>query len=531
MQAAEMFEYTCPECGRGTVLTTRIHNYKTKIKGYPFVVDEALIGECDECGARSFDPEETKRWEELFSRSLEAHQAFLTPEEIKQLRKDLGISMEDFARLIGTTRQSVSMWEKESRTTPPVRTADLLMKLVRQSLAGEPVDVLPFLLNEARKWGVVIELRRPVLPMGKNKNAEFGRSDREMKSAEEKSEWLARLKAVREKYERLNHFPSVIAPDIWGKVQKVIESESAKPQNLKLPVLFFLLDRRDIEALHSIDQFLAYLRKSGDKRHRKELGQLVRRLQDRTDYRTPTAALFEMEILISLLEKSPEGSVNLYPQIQNKNFPEAKILLGEKTIYLEATLLSQTEDQERVWEIAHEQDNPSQKEMKKLRIREVSHHPSFSIVTGNGDPHSDALRLVRKIGGKQKQLASQRPNIICIGISDLSPDSLSLKWGADAVFSGDLKPAQSIIRRQKTYLSNDKKLSAVESQKIRENIQSLEKWDKEFEAESRLTGILVFQWESAGFLPKGKFINPSPLPESQLSEAEWRTILDRFGFP
>jgi len=66
--------------------------------------------------------------------------------------------MEDFARLIGSTRQSVSMWEKETRTKPPVRTADLLMKLVRQSLAGEPVDVLPSLLNEARKWAVIIEL-------------------------------------------------------------------------------------------------------------------------------------------------------------------------------------------------------------------------------------------------------------------------------------------------------------------------------------------------------------------------------------
>ena len=161
MQAEEIFEYECPECGRGTVRTTHIHNYKTKIKGYPFVVEEAVIGVCEQCGAQSFDPQETKRWDELFSHSLQARHAFLTPEEITQIRKALGLSMEDFARLIGSTRQSVSMWEKESRPTPPVRTADLLMKLVRQSLSGEPVDVLPFLLDEARKWGVVIEMRRP----------------------------------------------------------------------------------------------------------------------------------------------------------------------------------------------------------------------------------------------------------------------------------------------------------------------------------------------------------------------------------
>lgn len=169
METEALFEFTCPECEKGTVRTTRIHNYKTKIKGYPFTVGEALIGVCDECEAQSFAPEETQRWAELFSHSLQARHAFLTPEEITQIRKDLSISMEDFARLIGSTRQSVSMWEKTSRTTPPVRTADLLMKLVRQSLTGESVDVLPFLLDEAEKWGVVIELRRPQRQPARNK--------------------------------------------------------------------------------------------------------------------------------------------------------------------------------------------------------------------------------------------------------------------------------------------------------------------------------------------------------------------------
>ncbi len=161
METEAMFEYACPECGRGTVQTRRILNYKTKIKGYPFVVDEALIGECDQCGARSFAPQETKRWEELFTNSLEARQAFLSPEEIKELRKSLGLSMEDFARLIGATRQSISMWEKEDRPSPPLRTADLLMKIVQKSLSTKPVDILPFLLEEAQKWGMVIQVRRP----------------------------------------------------------------------------------------------------------------------------------------------------------------------------------------------------------------------------------------------------------------------------------------------------------------------------------------------------------------------------------
>ena len=161
MNTEILFDYACPECEQGRVQARRILNYKTKIRGYPFVVDEALIGECDQCGARSFAPQETQRWEELFTKSLEAHHAFLCPEEIKTLRKSLGLSMEDFARLIGTTRQSLSMWEKSERPSPPARTADLLMKLVRQSLSPEPVDLLPFLVEEARKWGVIIQVSLP----------------------------------------------------------------------------------------------------------------------------------------------------------------------------------------------------------------------------------------------------------------------------------------------------------------------------------------------------------------------------------
>jgi putative zinc finger/helix-turn-helix YgiT family protein len=161
MKTRELFEFPCPECGQGTVRSTPILNYKTKIKGYPFVVDEAIIGVCDRCGSESFAPEETKRWEELFYRSLEARHAFLSPQEVMELRTTLGLSMDDFARLIGCTRQSISAWEKPERSTPPSRMADLLMKLLRESLRVGTIDVLPFLLSEAQKWGMVIALRRP----------------------------------------------------------------------------------------------------------------------------------------------------------------------------------------------------------------------------------------------------------------------------------------------------------------------------------------------------------------------------------
>ena len=154
MKAEARFGYSCPECGQGTVQATKIQNYKTKIKGYPFIVNEAIVGVCDKCGAKHFTPHETGRWEELFYQTLEAQQAFLIPQDITKLRNDLGLSMEDFARLIGCTRQSIYNWEKPDRTTPPSRMADLMMKLVGQSFVSEKIDVISFLLENVKKWGV-----------------------------------------------------------------------------------------------------------------------------------------------------------------------------------------------------------------------------------------------------------------------------------------------------------------------------------------------------------------------------------------
>lgn len=42
------------------------------------------------------------------------------------------------------------------------------MKLLRESLGVGAIDVLPFLLSEAQKWGMVIELRRPPMRSAHN---------------------------------------------------------------------------------------------------------------------------------------------------------------------------------------------------------------------------------------------------------------------------------------------------------------------------------------------------------------------------
>ena len=156
-------QYPCPECGKGTVYPTKFQNYKTRIKGYPYAVPEAVVGVCDACGAKTFNARETQRWEKLFCSHLKEEHIFYTPAEIAELREILGLSMEDFAKLIGATRQSVHNWEKAGRTWQPSRMADLMMKLVAESHRSGSVDVISFLLEEAEKMGLTIQVRRSLV--------------------------------------------------------------------------------------------------------------------------------------------------------------------------------------------------------------------------------------------------------------------------------------------------------------------------------------------------------------------------------
>ena len=165
-----MFNYKCEECGKGTVKPTVFHDHKTRIKGYPFVVPEAIIGVCDneDCGAKHYSARETKRWEELYNKDLDSRHIFLSSNEILNSRKLLGLSMEDFAYLIGCTRQSIYNWEKEDRQKSQSRMGDLLIKLVRYSSELGNVNVISFLVEEARKLGIEININKKNVPLSKD---------------------------------------------------------------------------------------------------------------------------------------------------------------------------------------------------------------------------------------------------------------------------------------------------------------------------------------------------------------------------
>ncbi|MBC8231420.1 helix-turn-helix domain-containing protein [bacterium] len=172
-----MFGYCCQECvrfahrrlrltGKGIVKPTKVQNYLTKFTGYPFIVLEAIIGKCEQCGEKYFSASERKRWKKLFQESLESQGELLTPQEIRSLREQLGLEMKDFALLIGCTLQSLSNWENPSRRRPQPRVADLMMRLLRVSLQKGEVDVLKFLLIHVKNMDVELKIRSSIFVLG-----------------------------------------------------------------------------------------------------------------------------------------------------------------------------------------------------------------------------------------------------------------------------------------------------------------------------------------------------------------------------
>jgi putative zinc finger/helix-turn-helix YgiT family protein len=156
-----MFNYKCESCNEGTVKQQVRKNFTTRVQGFPFTVPEATTGVCDKCGAEYFSAPEVLRWERLYKRNLLEQQHLLEPQTIQALRERLGLSIGDFAVLVGCTRQTVYNWERRNRNAPQMRLADLLLKLISRSMDEGNIDVLDFLVAEARRQGIAVHINCP----------------------------------------------------------------------------------------------------------------------------------------------------------------------------------------------------------------------------------------------------------------------------------------------------------------------------------------------------------------------------------
>ena len=119
----------CPECGRGMRKTSEA--VKEDFKGEPFEVAGIEHYACDACGETAFDAAEEGRLYTELDRAYRKRKGFLTPEEIKALRKSCGVTQAEFERMLGVKPPTCSRWESGAVLQSP--TANQLMWLMRDT--------------------------------------------------------------------------------------------------------------------------------------------------------------------------------------------------------------------------------------------------------------------------------------------------------------------------------------------------------------------------------------------------------------
>ncbi len=60
-----MSGFTCPMCGKGSMVTEIIADHHTKLGGQPVRVKDARIAKCDHCSETSVLATEIERWEKI----------------------------------------------------------------------------------------------------------------------------------------------------------------------------------------------------------------------------------------------------------------------------------------------------------------------------------------------------------------------------------------------------------------------------------------------------------------------------------
>ena len=117
-------------------METRRENYRYDASGLPGVVLHGVqVSRCPRCGAAEVAIPRIEQLHREIARALIEKPTRLVAPEVRYLRKYLGWSSNDFARYMGTARETVSRWESGSAQMGPA--ADRLLRVL---VAGrEPV--------------------------------------------------------------------------------------------------------------------------------------------------------------------------------------------------------------------------------------------------------------------------------------------------------------------------------------------------------------------------------------------------------
>lgn len=144
----------CPNCGQAALARKIVPLYEARLGGLPVRVENAEFAECSACGETVVRAQEMKRWQQAQQEQLRAGGHIPSPDEVKRVREHFGLSVSDFAGLLGVTRQTVHAWERPGLDALPLGPAALLIGLLREESRGQVQGVLAWLQKQARGRGL-----------------------------------------------------------------------------------------------------------------------------------------------------------------------------------------------------------------------------------------------------------------------------------------------------------------------------------------------------------------------------------------
>lgn len=132
----------CRRCK--SAVEVRTENYKYDASGLPNVILRGIeVRHCPECGEREAQIPSITALHKFLALSLANKPERLTPQEIRFLRKHIGLSGQDFAAKIGVDKATVSRYESlESPQKMGQQTERLLrlMVIVEKPVTSYPLE-------------------------------------------------------------------------------------------------------------------------------------------------------------------------------------------------------------------------------------------------------------------------------------------------------------------------------------------------------------------------------------------------------
>ena len=205
--------------------------------------------------------------------------------------------------------------------------------------------------------------------------------------------------------------------------------------------------------------------------------------------------------------------------------------MGGRLVYVEATVISQTEDQERLQDLtltsAYRPLTPDEQQ----ETRELGCHDPEWRGGGNRATLQRRLSGDRQAGGEARTACAGAPNVICLGIADQDPDDPPVEWAIERCSPGQRPYWRFSWSRSRDFSTGMKGATpGCQGWACTGTPHGCRSIASALDAEPRLSAIAVYRWTGHRFDPHRIYRSLRPGPAQAVDAEQWRTLMAALGF-